>query len=48
MKDISFMVHNKLDDGEGKITALNLKVILVPFQCCFLCLYHKWENPIFH
>lgn len=47
MKIISFMVHNKLDDEEGRITALNLKAILIPFQCCFLCLFHKWKNHIF-
>lgn len=46
MRVICFMVHEKLD-GEGKITAVNLKLILIPFQCCFLCLYHKCENPIF-
>lgn len=48
MKLINFMAHNEQDDGECKITALNLKVILIPFQCCFLCLYHKRKkNPHF-
>jgi len=44
---VCFMVQKKLDDEENEITAVNLKLILIPFQCCFLCLYHKYKYPIY-
>lgn len=40
---ICFMVRKRICDGKGKITAV--KQILIPFQCRFLCLYHKCKNP---